>query len=150
MADFAAWGEACAPVLGWGPGEFLRLLKEMRRESDCQALAGWVVTPVLFRMTAKGDFEGTVTRALERLNESRNAMGLSATSGWPSSPKGLSTQLRRYAPNLRRFGVTINWPGHGHAGNKVRVTYAKPEGCDPVAMFEDTESCHSRPPQPQP
>src|SRR5919197_2231288 len=54
MADFTRWVEACAPALGWRPGEFTAALFQRRDEADAQDLGQWSVYPYLLRVLGGG------------------------------------------------------------------------------------------------
>jgi hypothetical protein len=111
MADFARWVEACGGALGWGRGEFIATYQELRGELDDQALSLWPVYPVLLRLLEKEPvFKGTVGHLLERLTSAGKERDGVWSSDWPRHAKALGTEMRRYAPNLRRLGVEVTWP----------------------------------------
>jgi hypothetical protein len=127
MADFARWVEACGPALGWTPGAFAQACLDLRAELDAQALGLWPVAPVLLRLLARSPvYEGTVSHLLEQLNSYRQDSEARAAD-WPRTAKAFGSELRRYTPNLRRYGVVVEHPGKGRDGYRVRVAW-KPEG----------------------
>jgi hypothetical protein len=122
MADFVKWVESCGPALGWKQGEFAEACQQSRDDLDGQALGLWVVYPALCRLLKKHRvIESTVARLLEVLNGMRK-QGEFHHSEWPGSAKALGSQLRRYKPNLRRFGIEVEHTGKGRAGCGVRIT----------------------------
>jgi hypothetical protein len=123
MADFAKWVEACGPALGWGPGEFVSDFTELRGQLDEQALSLWPVAPVLEHLLeGQTEIECTVGQLLGKLNGARTEMEDEAyTRDWPQTAKALGTELRRYAPNLRRVGVEVTWLKKRSSGCPVRI-----------------------------
>jgi hypothetical protein len=123
MADTARWVEACAPALGWRPGEFLEAYDQMQGEAASLALAGWVVAPALFGyLNIHHHYEGTKSKLLEDLTALKNANQNYNLAGWPQSPKKFGGDLRRYTPNLRRYGVEVEHLEKGNRGYKVRIS----------------------------
>ena len=128
MADFTRWVKACAPALGWQPGEFTRALFQLRDEADAQALGQWSVYPYLLRVL--GDvpaFEGTVALLLKALNALRRSEGDYEVGDWPRTAKALGGELRRYAPNLARVGVEVRHLGRSRDGSRIRLARTCPE-----------------------
>jgi hypothetical protein len=121
MADFAKWVEACAPALGWKPGEFVEFCLNEREEQDAQALAAWPVMPALERLVqAAGVIEVTVAELLAGL---RTVADTPLPTEWPRTAKGLGAALRRYAPALKRVGIRVERLGKGRDGHRVRLTW---------------------------
>src|SRR5262249_8591109 len=70
MADTACWIEACAPALGWGPGEFLTAYEEMQKTSDLENGANWAVLPAIQKLLTRADkgvWSGTMSELLAKL-----------------------------------------------------------------------------------
>jgi hypothetical protein len=123
MADFVLWVEACAPALGWERLQFRDLMLRVRLDADLHALGQWPVMPVLDRVVSQRVVvEGTLTEVLGRLQKARTGPEELHIGGWPKTGKGLSIELRRYAPALKRSGIKIEWAGHSNKGNKVRIS----------------------------
>jgi hypothetical protein len=121
MADYQLLGEAVAQVLGHEPGHFSttfcsRVAEGADRSLETYGVAGAV--QVLLVENGSCSWEGTIL-ALKRKLESLSDID---RSNWPKSPRGLSGQLRRLAPGLRRRGVVIEHLGHGRAGSNVRLS----------------------------
>jgi hypothetical protein len=126
MADWARWVEACAPALGWKPGEFLADYTGLRAELDGHILGQWPVYPVLEKMLDEAEeFQGTVGRLRDRLNAVRqDHFGDLLPRDWPSTAKALGQQLKEHAPNLRRVGIVYEALGRGNKGFRCHVTRA--------------------------
>jgi hypothetical protein len=117
MADFAKWATAAEPALGWEPESFLAAYTGNRAEANDLALDGSPVAPFLRELAEAGGWEGTCGDLLERLGKDVGERGTKAPT-WPKTPRALSGQLRRLAPNLRRAGVLVDsWR---EAGGKRR------------------------------
>jgi hypothetical protein len=122
MADFALWATAAESALGWERGSFLEAYTGNRAEANDLALDSSPIAPLLRDLAEGNGFEGTCAELLAKLNESAGDKATRAQS-WPKSPRALSGQLRRLAPNLRRAGVNLEmWrePG-GQRRRMVRV-----------------------------
>jgi hypothetical protein len=114
--------EACGGALGWGRGEFITTYQELRGEQDDQALSLWPVYSVLLGLLRREPvLESTVGRLLERLTISHKVRDEVSAPDWPRTPRALSGELRRYAPNLRRLGVEVTWLNKGSDGRRVQV-----------------------------
>jgi len=69
-------------------------------------------------MEGRSEHTTTATQLLEALN------GLASdhvrrSRQWPTSARGLSGQLTRLAPALRRVGITITSDREGHTGRRL-------------------------------
>jgi hypothetical protein len=133
MADFVKWVEACAAGLGWPPGAFAEAYRGLRAHTDGRALDLWDVTPCLLGVLAQQQgrqFEGTVAELLKKLNGMADVLEVPRyrSCDWPGNAKALGTQLRRYAPNLRRRGVEVEWLRRSNVGYPVRITGRPAEG----------------------
>jgi hypothetical protein len=131
MADFVKWVEACGPSLGWERDSFAQLYRSQRADTDSRALDLWDVMPCLRGLLDKEpNFGGTVAQLLKKLNGMADVLDIPRHRGtdWPANPKALATQLRRYAPNLRRNGIEIQWLGRSNEGYRVRITQRPADG----------------------
>jgi hypothetical protein len=63
----------------------------------------------------------TVNDLLKKLN-SRREKGQIWADDWPRNARALSEQLRRYAPNLRRIGIEVEFLGRAKRGSVVRIS----------------------------
>jgi hypothetical protein len=106
MADFAVWVTACEGAL-WEPGTFLSAYSANRVEMDETVIeADAVAIAVRSLITDRSIWTGAAQELLAALVE---IVGESAAKAktWPRTPRALSGQLRRAAPNLRRVGILI-------------------------------------------
>jgi energy-coupling factor transporter ATP-binding protein EcfA2 len=71
-----------------------------------------------------GTFEGTAADLLDRATPSRE--GWRAPKGWPSTPRAVTTTLRRQAPVMRKAGWTITDDGGANHGNRAVWTITPP------------------------
>jgi hypothetical protein len=102
MADFAAWVVAAEPVLGWPGGAFLASYLDNRATANTAALDESVLAPLIVAlMTGQDSWQGTAKDLLAEL-EDRADERTRKRRDWPSTPRKLSGDLRRLAPNLRR------------------------------------------------
>jgi|694.fasta_scaffold01417_13 hypothetical protein len=111
MADFARWGTALEQYLGYEPGSFLRAYGNNRATLLRIGLDDLVVlTPLrLFLKANKGVWEGTALALLGKLNSLRTPAldGSRYGQGWPRTPGGLSSLLRRHRRGLESVGVYV-------------------------------------------
>jgi hypothetical protein len=131
MADSVTWVEACSPALGWAPKEYVNLYMRGREEADQQALGLWEVMPALLAILEKEPvFEGTYAELLKSLNDALDEIGALGCRSfdWPRNPRQLSSQLRRFAPILRREGVHIQELSRSNRGCRVRIAKIQAAG----------------------
>ena len=107
MADFALWGAAAAPALGWTADDFLRAYQGNRTAADDIALdAQPIAAPLRAFVEQRGEWTGSASELLKELralvdDDTRKERG------WPKQANTLSGQLRNIAPNLRRVGIHV-------------------------------------------
>jgi hypothetical protein len=112
MADFERWGEAMSLHLGDRPGEFSRIVRSNREQATAAVLEESPVAVALQVMQGPGGFwQGTCLELLETLRDQVPA-ATRDQAGWPKTPRGLSSQLRRLAPALRSVGIEVQFPDH--------------------------------------
>lgn len=134
MADFAALATAAEPGLGLEDGAFMaayaeaaevgneiplessplwpalqKLLRASADPSLADVTAAWEGTPPPPRQTVV--VEGTAKDLLERLEQQAGLLGQKKPMGWPGNPRGLTASLRRLAPNFRKVGIDVTYPG---------------------------------------
>jgi hypothetical protein len=128
MVDFAKWVEGCGRTLGWKTGEFTRVYAAEEKRSSVDALSLWPVLEPLMTVILKagGHWEGIPTKLLTELNAVRPKPVQSGPDGWPRTPKGLSSQLRRYMPGLRLLGIKVTFSERTRMGHPVRISYSPP------------------------
>jgi hypothetical protein len=121
MADFAEWGCAVAPALGWDGDSFLRAYAGNQETADDVALEGSPVAQVLLEQTESGlwPWEGTAAELLERLGRGKESA--TRQRAWPKNPRALANVLRRLAPNLRHVGVEVCFLPRRRTGRLIRI-----------------------------
>jgi hypothetical protein len=129
MADFGILGVAVERALGWPGGSFLDAYGGNRDDAAAAALESSAIYPELGRFarslpngmnSQKGGFwEGTCQQLLDELG--RIAGDKAKSKYWPTSPRGLSGQLRRLAPSLRRVGILVEFDKSGGGNNRQRT-----------------------------
>ena len=106
MADFALWGAASMPALGFDTDSFIDAYNGNRDGANSLVLESSPIYLFLQAIVDKKVWQGTATELLDRLN--RMAVDLTQRQrSWPKSPRALSNALRRLAPNLREAGIDI-------------------------------------------
>lgn len=112
MADFARWGAAVAPALGWDEDQFLAAYALNRRMSSTLALE--TALAVAIQELSK-PWQGTATSlltALEMQFETQDSDGKTRfrpkPKDWPRSANALSGAVRKLAPNLRQAGINVS------------------------------------------
>ncbi len=106
MADFAKWAAAGVPALGFTAEAFITAYR--RNQADAVALgleSSTVACTIRSFAERHGRWKGTARELLSRLNQEAEADR--NMPGWPHSPKGLQTILRRLAPSLRSIGIHV-------------------------------------------
>src|SRR5262249_9640143 len=107
MADFAAWGFAAEPALGWPSGAFLAAYLDNRAAANTTALDESVLAPLIVALlTGRDRWQGTASDLLAAL-ETRTDEKTRKRRDWPATPRKLAGDLRRLAPNLRRASVSV-------------------------------------------
>jgi hypothetical protein len=113
MADFAIWVSACEPALGWAQGTFIEAYTANRASANDAAIEATIVGPVLQAfMVARPSWQGSSTELLaelEKITDDRTRH----RKEWPGSPRKLSGDLRRIAPNLRATGIDVSFSKSG-------------------------------------
>ena len=126
MADFALWIKACEEAI-WHAGMFMGAYDANREEAVDVVLDSDPVAATLRQFLAtRLKFEGTATELLTALNGTAGEQ-TRRSKLWPQSGKGLSGQLRRLSPALRRAGIVIEHSREGHTGRRL-MTIARLPG----------------------
>jgi hypothetical protein len=140
MADFASWGEACAPGFGWEPGEFLRDYDENRNDAVAVATEAAPLVPAIETVLARtgldaAGFDGTATELLRRLDEVCGEA--ERRSRWyPVNPSQLGSELRVIAPLLRSRGIDFR-PYKDSRRKRTRLIILR---CLSEAVFEEVRA----------
>ena len=128
MADFAVWITACEQALGWATGTFMAAYTENRSSANETAMEASIVgTVVVEFMADRPAWEGTSADLLAAL-EAKAGEKVQRRQDWPKSPRKLSGDLRRVAPNLRRAGLDIRFERGTGKDRKRMVRLGKADG----------------------
>jgi len=128
MADFAVWITACEQALGWPAGTFMGAYGENRLSANETAMEASIVGTVIVEFMAnRPAWEGTSADLLASL-ETTAGEKVQGRQDWPKSPRKLSGDLRRVAPNLRRAGMDIRFERGTGKGRKRMIRLAKTDG----------------------
>ena len=113
MADFALWIVACEPALGWTPGTFIEAYAANRSSANDAAIDATIIGPVLQAfMAARPSWQGSSAELLAELEQAADDKTRHRKE-WPGSPRKLSGDLRRLAPNLRAAGIDVDFTKSG-------------------------------------
>ena len=105
MADFAKFGTALEPGLGFAPGAFVSCYQGVRSEAHETALeASPIAQAVIDFMRNREAWIGTASELLEELN-SRVDDATRKGYGWAKDYIRLGKALSRLAPDLRAMGI---------------------------------------------
>jgi len=128
MADFAIWITACEQALGWPAGTFMAAYTENRSSANETAMEAPIVGTVIVEFMAdRQAWEGTSADLLICL-ETTAGEKVQRRQDWPKSPRKLSGDLRRVAPNLRRAGMDIRFERGAGKDRKRLIRLAKMDG----------------------
>jgi hypothetical protein len=116
MADFAVWGAAAAPALGWTDQEFFEAYTGNREAANELTLEASPIQPFVSHKADMG-FTGTAEQLLSDFNVVASEH-LRRQHTWPKNGRSLSNALRRIAPNLRATGIEVEFRREG--GGKTR------------------------------
>ena len=118
MADFALWATAAESSLGWENGSFLRAYTGNQSAANALALDASPITEPLRAVVADGEFIGTATALLKKL-EGKSDDATQRQKGWPKNGQGVSNTLRRLAPNLRKSGIKVDFDRKNHRRGRL-------------------------------
>ena len=112
MSDFARWGAALAEALGYSRDEFFRKYKEsIDRKWEDTADLNTLNGKILELLQDVSEWKGTYFDLLEEINPKSDR-----DKNLPSSPKKLSSELKRIAPLLVANGIEVIRPDKREAG----------------------------------
>jgi hypothetical protein len=150
MADFGVLGVAVERALGWKKDSFLGAYAGNRDDAAVAALESSLIYPALenFITTRQArKWEGQCQDLLEELT--RYAGDRSRSRYWPTSARGLSGQLRRLAPSLRKVGIFVTFDQTGGSNSKkivrVRKIEGEQSGEQPTQPTPPTQATHGGP-----
>jgi hypothetical protein len=120
MADFARWGMAFAPALGYTARGFIDDYTAANRRRWQDVIDGSPFARALVALVTRqsGAWSGTAT---ELLREVRTLADKKDAACIPDSAKGVSTELDRLAAALRRIGVFAERKREGKDGQRIIV-----------------------------
>jgi energy-coupling factor transporter ATP-binding protein EcfA2 len=109
MADFAFWGCAIAPALGYGPEEFMAAYQansELRNEEVLESSPVALLVSEL--MKERTEWRGTASSLLTELEARAEDNHINTQGpGWPKAAHSLVRKLNTLKPNLAAAGITI-------------------------------------------
>jgi hypothetical protein len=104
---------ACEPAFGWPKGTFINAYDANRSSANSDAIEGAVIGPVLLSlMGPRATWQGSSTELLAELEKVADDKTRHRKE-WPGSPRKLSGDLRRVAPNLRAAGIDVAFSKSG-------------------------------------
>ncbi|MEN6415836.1 MAG: bifunctional DNA primase/polymerase [Armatimonadota bacterium] len=114
MADFARVGVAVERVLGWDEGTFMNAYNRNVESQHEEAIdASPVAQAIRTFMLDEDKWKGTATQLLNLLIDTVCTDGR-LPRDWPKTASRLSGKLHENAPNLRHFGIDIEFsPSNG-------------------------------------
>jgi hypothetical protein len=123
MADFARLGEAMLPVLDRPQGDFIVAMRANADRQNDVILEAYPDMVAVLKWSNSWDDEKSVTATslLDLLNEQASTETKKSRS-WPKTPKDLSANLRRAAPNLYAAGLKVDF---GHNGSTRFIKFSK-------------------------
>ena len=123
MADFAQWVVAAEPACPWKPGLFLDAYTDNRACAHELALEASPVAETVRAFAAMDDeWTGTASELMKILRaRAGHDLMKPPPKDWPQRPNGLSSTLRRLAPNLRAIGVRIDFHPRTRQGRLISI-----------------------------
>jgi hypothetical protein len=110
MAEFATFGEAVGGSLGWPAGAFLTAYVYNRLDAATSTFEDSLVARALLRLVGPvaQQWAGNAADlqiALTKIVGKKNA----ASASWPKTCYRLGNELRRVAPQLRMYGLSVTF-----------------------------------------
>jgi hypothetical protein len=136
MAGAARWAVAASTAAGFTVAEMEGVFEAAIKDADGQVLEGPVAGALMQVVAVGASWSGTTKELLATLTvayEARIPHTDSPTKrmpkGWPATPQGLRSVLRRLSKTLTRAGFVFDWPTTGGRGGRVlTVTRGAIEG----------------------
>jgi hypothetical protein len=126
MADHAVWMRACETAI-WSAGMHMAAYEANRQDSvDVVLDADPVAMALRQHMERRSETITTATELLAVMTQLTTEQ-VRRSSHWPMSARGLSGQLRRLAPALRRIGISVTLD-HREAHTGRRLVHIVNEG----------------------
>lgn len=110
LADFILWITAAEEILWLEPGSFYKMYSVNQDQANHVVLDSWLLTSHIeaFANNPKG-WEGTASELLSLIRERTASDPMNDRFSLPKTPKVLSDQMRRFAPNFRKRGIDISF-----------------------------------------
>ncbi len=153
MADAATWVTAAEGALGWPGRSFLNAYRANRANSRELTLEASPLAAPLRLLLKDADWSGTSAELLKAL-EQRVDEAVVKRRDWPKTARGLSVEVRRLAPDLRKvdaIDVTLDRTGSSRLIHLVRVrkssspaSFASQDGGDDDANDANDAGSHTR------
>ena len=139
LADFAIWASACEEGLGLPPGRFMEAYSRNIDDSNAHVLEmSPVVTTIIHYLDVYGDsVQMPPAEFYRRLSDFADDQDKRQPE-WPKSPKGLTSALKRLAPNLREIGIEYE-AGKTSGANSRRYVRLSRSHVPDTKDAEDTE-----------
>lgn len=134
QADFARWVTAGEAGLGWPAGAFMGAYQENRADAHELALEASPIAAGLRSLIEDGPWEGTASELLDAI-AARSNENVRRGREWPSSPRALSSAVRRIAPNLRGLGIEVEFR-RGSDASRRRFLRIRQRGCASVRTVQ--------------
>lgn len=125
MADFAKWGAAIAPAIGWTQDEFLEAYRANRAVSVETTLeADHVAAAVQTMLTRRDSWSGEPGELWHQLTD-QVGVNVANLKEWPKNASALSGRIKRAAPALRQFGISVQFTRDNTSERKRKIVLAK-------------------------
>lgn len=145
IADLVIWVTAAEGSLGWEPGTFVDAVQGNRAGTHHDAISSSPIGEPLLALLQEGPFKGTATELhkvlTDRLGEKTHP------KDWPKPGNGMSSTLRRIAPNLRGIGVRVELPDgpKGHAKQRTIRLERAPDTSSASDAYDAAGVCGASP-----
>lgn len=126
MARYAKIGTCLEGFFDWPEGSFMKAFDEQIEAKSHNAIEGNPVIKAIIKVCKNGEFQGSASELLKRMNELEHDPSTLRSRYWPKSASSLSKILGREAPNMRRSGFDYE-NRHTQKGSLITIslgTYA--------------------------
>ena len=122
MADFAKWVTAAEPAFGWKPGTIPAAYFESRGDSTHAAIESAIIGPPIVGLMGNRDrWQGIAKELLTELEDHHTDEKTRKSKEWLKSARKVCGDLRRLAPDLRRFGISVVVGAHTRRGTPISL-----------------------------
>lgn len=130
MADFAVWAIACSPVLGWDPEKFMEYYLEARTTDQKELAEGNRLMRGLEALANSGNWSGTSTELLDRLNKDQMIQKGYEPDDWPRKAQQVGTAVRRLVVPAQAMSVCIRFR-RSNGKNLIEISKGSVQGTLP-------------------